>query len=245
MKSKLICLLFVGVFCFIATKRSQAVLLVRQAGADTINTGYGGNIWLGTTAAMNLATDNQVTKVVNFSNAAQVDAADALWIDIGATRSTLSAIEVANLTSFINSGRRLVMIGENHNWTTWNNSILSLVGGSYNRATFSGILTPRVENTLTAGVSSVYLPFGGIEAGLSTNGTQLFSQNFATLWSPNVVTILDFNIFNELYLPRKQNRQFMNNVVNWLTTPVPEPTSLLLTCSVLGIVGTSYRRRKA
>lgn len=30
-----------------------------------------------------------------------------------------------------------------------------------------------------------------------------------------------------------------------ITRVVPEPTSLLLTCSVLGIVGASYRRRKA
>lgn len=249
MRFRLICLLFVMAFCFNGIEISQAYLLVREAGFYPGFYGYGGDRWSNTTNALDLATGNRVVKKVSFDNTVRVNAADALWIDVGdiydTPGNTLSPAEVINVTNFINSGRRVVMFGENDSWVNWNNSILSLVGGSPEDSYSYGSASTQVSNSLTDGVSSIYIGGGGNEAGLAAGGTQLFSQNVATLWSPNVLSILDLGVFEDQHLDDLDNTQFRDNVVNWITTPVPEPTSLLLTCSILGIVSASYRRRRA
>ena len=226
---------------------TYASLLVRQSQYRPY--GYGETNWSATTAAINMATGKQVTVVADFANATQVNSADALWIDLGQVfNGVLSPPEIANIANFIDSGRRVVMFGDNSNWESWNNSILSLVGGTFSSFNTHDVAYTAVNNSLTAGVSTIFVSQGGGEAGVATEGTQLFDQNVATLWNSNVLTILDVNLFSNEWLGGEDNTRFMHNVVDWVTSSpgsvVPEPATLFV-WSGLGLAAAcSYYAKK-
>jgi hypothetical protein len=204
--------------------------------------GYGQSNSLLLTSSLDAGTGNNVTLVTDFANTAQVQAADALWLDIRQPANSLTVTEQTNLTNFISTGRRVVLIGENNSWTNWNNQILGLVGGSYSGGTgFDAI--PIVSNELTTGISKVQFQ----SAGTITGGTALFSPASAALFGPqnNVLVILDSNILADFFRTSSNfdTDRFVNNVATWVTTPIPEPTAftvLLLPFALL----LSYRLLK-
>ena len=199
--------------------------------------GYGNNYWDNMTTALNNACPN-IDTASNFENLTQMLSYDALWLDARQTTSLLSTTELSNLSTFIGTGRRVVLMGENDNWTGWNNQILALGGGSYG-SHYNGIASPVVDNELTNGVSTVYLP----TAGRAVGGTALFDQNFATLWGDNVLTVLDINFFSDYYWTTEDNQVFAQNVANWVcasTVPLPGTVWLLS----VGIAGLAVIRRK-
>ncbi|SEL93466.1 VPLPA-CTERM protein sorting domain-containing protein [Syntrophus gentianae] len=225
------CLMFLtlGTTSFAAT-----VLLSDSGGA--LGYGYGYSSWTNMTNALDTATGNQVTVVSNFSNLSQMMTYDALWLDQRWTSGSLAATEVSNIASFIATGRKVVMIGENSSWTSWNNQILGIVGGTF-AGESSATAYPIVFNSLTNGISSIDLP----TAGLANGGTALFDQNFATLWGSNVLTLLDVNVLDNSY----GNAQFETNVANWVADSgpvVPIPAAVWLLGS--GLIGLFGLRRK-
>lgn len=229
------CLMFLtlGTTSFAAT-----VLLSDSGGAWGNGYGYGYSDWTNMTNALNTATGNQVTVVSNFSNLSQMLTYDALWLDQRWTSGSLAATEVNNIASFISTGKKVVMIGENSSWAAWNNQILGIVGGTYvSGSAYTGTAYPSVSNSLTNGVSSVYL----LAAGLANGGTALFDQNFATLWGSNVLTLLDVNVLDD----SNGYVQFETNVANWIADSgpvVPIPAAVWLLGS--GLVGLFGLRRK-
>ena len=201
-------------------------VLVRQAQPKTyFNYGYNEDRWVNMTQTLDDATSDNVYVVLNFENLELLLNYDALWIDISRVDSQepnlLSATEVDNITYFISIGRRVVMMGENHSWNLWNNSILNIVGGSYSGLDFSGVTSSVVTNELTNGVDVVGLLASGVpnEGGLS-----LFNQNFATLWGENVLTILDVGVFDDQNGDLEDNMQFALNVANWIASSNSAPT---------------------
>lgn len=219
--------LFLAAIVLIASQ-AQASVLVSPSGGD-IGYGYGFSKWSGFTSALDTASGNTVT-VGNLNDLPTMLTYDALFVDQRWTGGSLSATELGNIASFIATGRRVAMIGENNSWASWNNQILGLVGGSHGGQS-SATTSPVVANELTAGVGAISLP----TAGVANGGTALFDVNWATLWNSNTLTLLDVNVFANW---SGNNAQFGTNVANWLTSggnngggnvPVPAPLALLLT----------------
>jgi hypothetical protein len=215
------------IFIFIVEVSGAFALsvLVRQAQTGTyFNYGYNEDRWLNMTQTLDDATSDNVDVVLNFENLEQLLNYDALWIDYSRgdnqDPNLLSATEVDNIRYFINTGRRVVMMGENHSWTLWNNSILNIVGGSYSGLDFSGVTASVVSNELTNGVDAVGLLASGVA---NDGGISLFDQNFATLWGENVLTILDVNVFDDENGNLEDNMHFALNAANWIASSSSVP----------------------
>ena len=177
---------------------------------------YGGNLWPQMTAAIN-GSANSVTVTPNLSDISYLMEFDALWVDQRGTDSdpnpVLTAPEIANIASFIASGKRVVMLGENAAWSNWNNQILGICGGSFAGGT-SGLATAILAHELTEGVAQVDI----ISAGTADSGLALFDRNFATLWPGcgQVLTILDVNSQNTNEWPNLDHAAFYTNVAEWI-----------------------------
>jgi len=207
-------------------------LLVRESTFNPLYS-YGGGAFPYVTSLLDAAAS--VTEVADFNDASQVSSADALWIDVGPAFSSggndLSASEITNISDFIASGRRVVMIGENASFTEWNNSILGIVGGTFfGFANSAGSLSVIADTPITAGFTTLdYNPQNSGVANPAPNATQLFDQNFAALWgtSQNVLIVLDSNVFiSGTFLGGTRGR-FLRNIAGWVTeSRVAVPDSL-------------------
>jgi hypothetical protein len=216
------------------------LVLVREAKFGTSVYGITGSN--GSTVRAMLDGSASVQVVPDFSNASQLNDAGALWIDVGPVSNNpglMSAAEIANLQTFIASGRRIVMIGENAYWSAWNSQLLAQVGGTFSDTDFTDSTSRVGAHQLTSGVDQVFVQAGGIAVG----GTSLFAENFATLWGSqqNVLTLLDVNVFGDNFLWYEDNQLFAQNTVSWITTAVPEPSTYAL--GALAFVGLFAFRR--
>jgi hypothetical protein len=209
-----------------------AALLVARASApcaasvlvglirDSSQQGYGGLLWAGMTARLNAAAGagNIATTTANLNDLNQLLAYDGVWVDLRQfATGSLTATEVSNLSSYADSGRRLVLIGENSAYTTWSNSILNVVGSTYAGGNFSGNTPTSSFVPLTSGVSAVTAVNGGVAPG--TDGLRLFTDRVVTVWGParNVLVALDSNLFDDDRLALTGNSTFATNVASWIT----------------------------
>lgn len=207
--------------------------------ADSVY-GYGETQWSNFTAALDAATSNNITLTPAFMDMAQMMAHDAIFLDLRLSPA-LSPQELANISAYMGTGRKVLMMGEtNGSWAAWNAQILSLVGG-VSIGDFTGPTTAVGGHPLTAGVASVVVPLGGVATGA---GTPLFAQNWATLWGDNVLTLLDSNTFENIMWGTADNQQFALNVAAWIadSRPAPIPGAIwLLGSGLAGLV--AIRRR--
>jgi MYXO-CTERM domain-containing protein len=225
---------------------AQATVLVSFSGTSSFNLNSGTNsTFLG---LLNTATGNDLSFVTDMSNAAQVAAADALFVTARTGTSTLSATEITNISAFIASGKRVYLGGENNSWNTWNISILSLVGGTPNANGVNGNPTTVLAHELTTGVTAVNLPTGSTLA--SGSASSLFSISFANLWgaSENVLSVQDSNYFQNGFINNQDNLQFATNIASWLAssgdTPAPAPAMPALFGLGLAAIGLLRRRTR-
>jgi hypothetical protein len=229
---------------------AAAILLPSPALGGSIlasDVGYQGNYkvgapnWTQFTDKLNAATGNQVHLAPNFDNLSVMLTYDALLLPAREQADMLSALEVANLSAFISTGRRVLLFGENDNWNAWNTQVVSIAGGTYIPEpydTFWGYSSSLVNHEITSGASTIL----GFWVGVAQGGTQLYSdKNFVTLWGPsqNVLTILDENVVEDGYAGDHDDAQFTTNVANWLagsSAPVSDPGSSLLLLG-MGLAG--------
>jgi hypothetical protein len=226
------------VTCCASPADAVSLLVSQGAGTDVNNAHYyyGGSQWGELTAEINAAFDT-VTVAPDLNNLNQLLAHDRLWIDQRWTRGALGATELANIQAFISTGRRLVMIGENNSWTSWNNQLLGLVGGEYtgeSRATATPLAT---HPELTAGVAPI--SFAQNSYGTSSRGEALFNSNVAMLWKGHVLTVLDVSIFTQQSV--SASVAFRQNVIAWVAVPEPAQGTLLVVA--LGTIAGLFRRR--
>lgn len=226
--------------------RAQHLLVSTGLGNYAANQ-YGGSRWSNMTSFINTAfSGGSVTTTTTIDNSVYVLGFDRLWVDqrLG---PTLSANEIASISAFAATGRRMVLVGENNNWSVWNNQLAAIVGGSVvgPDCVFSPFAT-AVAHPLTTGVTAVEEVCGQSMSG----GTSLFTgRGVATLWgaNQNVLVWLDSNMQEDIYLARADNQQFASNVATWLAggniAVVPEPsTYALVAAGLLAMVVVSRRR---
>lgn len=221
---------------------SNAYILVDQASP------YGGHYVGGSDMGIfttKLAAQAGGYQIGSVGNASAVSGASALLIvtrdnNFGVNKSLTSA-EKANITSFLATGKNVVIIGEGNFWDEWNADILGFASGTTAviGPVVSGNTSPVTANALTAGVGSILLQGVGTTSG----GTALFGQNFATLWKPNLLTVLDFQVFQDFGA-----EPFRDNVATYLgTTPtaaVPEPSTWAMMIGGFALTGVALRRRR-
>ena len=218
----------------LASEKARAAILVDQTSYYANAIGVGD--WSGAFTSA-IAAQPGGYFLGSVENAADVAAATAILVvyrNPFSPGDSLSASALANLTAFAATGGNILLTGEIAFDPSWNNSILSFASGGTASAganVFSGSATPVVMNALTNGVTTIAL--SGV--GTTTGGTALFSTNFATLWAPNVLTVLDSQVFAN----GPGNPAFRQNVADWLgdsvVVGVPEPSTWAMI--ILGFAG--------
>jgi hypothetical protein len=188
---------------------------------------------------------NQVD-VGNFNDLTVMLGYDAIWVTLrGSNNSSLSALEASNLSSYIATGGKVLLQGEQGGWNEWNESILNLVG-----ATASGSVSSNTLNAL--GGHPLLTEVDQIEVGSAGNisnpgaGVFLFDLAAAAVWGNNVLGIMDVNLFEDTRIGTEDNTQFAMNSSRWLAAKVvlPIPAAVWLFGSALaGLIG--FRRYRA
>src|SRR5690349_580912 len=131
MKSLIALVVVFLVFICVGTVDAHAATMLVRQGKVSGNY-YGGASW--------------GTMTTNLSNY------DAVWVDAANGSDTLSATEVSKLQAFAATGKRVFLIGENAGWTVWDNSILSVVGDSFDAQAASTTYAPAITHPLTNGI---------------------------------------------------------------------------------------------
>ena len=230
--------------CVLAGAQTQAASLLVVSGQGLPFVRYGGSDWDSMTSLID-STFTMIDTMPVIDTSTDLSSYDAVWLDqrLSGPSSTISSVGAGKLTAFAAGSGRIVMIGENANWNTWNNSMLDIVGGGTLGGQTWGPASAVTSHFLTQNVSQIFVGGGGeIASGTRTN---LFDQDVAALWGNNVVTIMDTNIFSDADtlgggLSTLDNLQFATNLVQW-SANVPEPgTGLMLG---MGISILSARRR--
>lgn len=232
--------------------KADGILVLR--GSSSVDR-YGGPGWDNFSAVLDAATNNGVSVTTSIEDKNELFSYGGLLLEYRTkvpftppfdTHKMLTEVERTNLIEFIESGRRVVMLGEWSPWQTWDQEILGIVGGSYAGSIESALTTSSVfSHPLTQGVETLTLQY----PGLANGGTQLYDRNFAALWGEklNVLTILD-TVYVDQNWSLDNGGAFATNVANWLATPEPSVSALL--ASVLGFLyggsfcGRSRRRER-
>ncbi|MFW5653568.1 MAG: hypothetical protein ACOC0P_05940, partial [Planctomycetota bacterium] len=184
--------------CFVSTAAIAAAFVAPASGQKLLLSeethgfgfGYGDTRWDNFSAEIDSRFDQvDITPVLD--NLSLMLEYDAVVVQLRPFTATLSTTEANNLADYIATGRKVMMFGENASFTTWSQSILNVVGGTFN-GEGSGILTvANPDPILTNNVTALDMP---TYCGVALGGTSLFTQNFATLWSgagnDNVLTVL-------------------------------------------------------
>lgn len=201
--------------------------------------GYGDYRWDNFSAELDANFDS-VSVINDMSDLDEMLQYDALMIQIRAYAGPgISGTEAANLAAFVDSGRRVLMFGDNPGgWGAWNQSILSVFGGNASNSEGNGTFS-TVANypPLTDNVTAVTGP----NTGLAIGGISIFDGNLMTVWagdgSDNALSMLDVNVFEDDRWDTADAAALAANTAVWLasggstgptltyTGPCPGPSS--------------------
>jgi len=181
---------------------------------------------------------------------------DALVISVLTSReSEYSSAEVTKITDFINSGGGLLIMGDNS--SVPNSNIqpiasqfgLSLGASSPNPVPF--VLSLDDSHPIFDGVSQLHFQGPGqllvstpsVElAWVDDGGLNKSLVAAAKLGSSNVITIGDADMMMNSYYTLQDNLKFSENTFEYITSPAPEPSTLvLLSLGICGLLRSKVR----
>lgn len=194
------------------------------------------------TNAFDAAFSGTAVSTADFTDLAQVMAADAIFVNIRGAISSLSITEQTNLQSFAATGKPLMILGDNHlNFGTWNASVLSPFGGTnyaYSANTL-GVVVKVNDHALTAGLD--ILPDTNNPGTIQTGGFPLWQSTYS--WNPYPVGALfgsEQNVLILLELGPLNNVTLGGNMGGWAKSTalaIPEPSSaILLVTAVMAVM---------
>ncbi len=223
--------------CLVPTAAAQNLLVSYSGG--TGGKGYGFVNTENFSANIDAAFDS-VTMTASLSNLGQLMSYDALMVDQRWRFGTLTTAEMANIETFIATGKKVVFFGEDSSdgwWQTWNEQVVSIAGGHLDIASNLDIVNVVGSDAiLTRGVASVRT----VGAATVKGGTAFFERNFATVWGSSVLTVMDTDVVDDRYWLEQDNAAFAGNIAEWLAAPVPAPS----TAMGFGLVGLAGLRRR-
>jgi hypothetical protein len=195
-----------------------------------------------------LLQNNTLTSTAVLDNPAFMNSFDALWVNdqtVAATANQISAIR-----SFIEGGKKAVILTDNQGWANWSNSLETMLDADITSACASATGAVLVNHALTAGVASLNGNSCDSLINPTPNAEILFSNNMVALYqlgAGEALLISSVNILNDNQI--NSNKVFAQNVVDWLGEPidpadVPEPGSLSLLGLGLGALAARRRQRK-
>ncbi len=173
-----------------------------------------------------------------------------------------SETELSVLKALLHSNVNVLVFGEHNGWTTSNEQLAALVGGTYDSEGehMNQSVISQAYPAITQGLTTVQ--FNAYSRIIPTGiyGHSLVSDDGMTLWGDydNFLIVMDVDALSgSLFFPdedeetqqyiTEQNDLFMRNVANWLSgiTPVPEPSSyaMLFGLSILATVASRRKRR--
>lgn len=216
--------------------------------ADNYFGGLGGSSGFDTV----FANAGHTVIAIDFNDAAAVNGVDGLWIN---NRGLLNATEIANMQSFLSSGRNVVYMSDRSDSSTWadpNNIVLPAVGGDdiITGGNF-GVHPVIGTHELVDGVGSIqFNTWSAVDPGIGSPEL-LFANGMAAVYGFGGGELLFIGDTNWQYngFPYAGRPQiFASNIEQWLTSPVtavPEPTSsALFLLAMGGLVGMRRRRKQ-
>lgn len=173
---------------------------------------------------------------------------DAIWL--GARGNIpMTALEIANMTAYIDTGRRVLLQAENATYFgSWNQSISQLVDGSVSSTVSTAGVTFYAQDThvLTRWIEKPIAVGGAGKIDSYGTGTALFDGPIGGVWGDNILLMTNLNIFsdNSIDFETRDNGQFSRNVAGWLATGtvVPVPAAAWLFGSALAALGWLRKR---
>lgn len=139
----------------------------------------------------------------------------ALVLDLPSNGSfTLSASEMSNIQSYVASGGKVLVIGDQTYFQGWNESIAVLVGGTYVHQNTQGAIS-RVNVVPGLNANAATLSVAGATK-ITGGGTVLYGTGEVVLWGDKLLTQMDVDITRDGFIAQQQNAIYTQDVITWL-----------------------------
>jgi hypothetical protein len=178
--------------------------------------------------------DNQACTITTTSagvnNAALADY-DVLVVNLGSSwNSAYTPDEVNAITSFVNSGKGLLIMGDNTGCPNANiHPVSQVFGTTTGNGDMSDAITNFVAHPITNGISHVSFAAGGTLTATppsTTVGWDIDGRNaINSVDSKKVVILGDVNLFENSDIGSNDNQKFAENIFNYLCTSEQKPIS--------------------
>ncbi len=212
-----------------ATARGGTVI-DRPTGDPYEGLGIGQFLWTAATSALSTATGGSVQTMSTVPSLTPLLGSSGLWVDVGppnslGTSGLLSAAESNTIAAYAATGRRVVLIGGNDGYYTWDVQLLNLIGDGYTGTVGPTTLQPTFGLPLTAGVNTTVA--NGANGTATGPGTSLFDVRTAILAGParNVLVVLSPTLFDDdsvVGVGNVGNPALLQNVARWVAGGLPD-----------------------